>query len=232
MKESAEAITETCYACERLASTVEHCPPKSFFPEGQRHNLMTVGSCEQHNNDNSMDVEYVRNTLTTLWGVNNAGQELFESKTRGSLDRSPKLLTQTFSTMRPLIYEEQQVGVFRLDLDRLTRVFEACVRAVHYRDTQQKHLNWAIVMPRLGFDTPLPEHQKQNWTRLLEMMQAIPFAKKATANPSVFEYGGAQIQGQYLYCLFFYGSFIVYALQLTEEYAQLLSEKQSTKRSA
>ena len=46
---AAKSVTETCYACERPASTIEHCPPKSFFPSGQRQDLMTVPSCEEHN---------------------------------------------------------------------------------------------------------------------------------------------------------------------------------------
>jgi len=32
----------SCYMCERTATTREHVPPKSFFPEGYRTNLVTV----------------------------------------------------------------------------------------------------------------------------------------------------------------------------------------------
>jgi len=212
---------DTCYACERPASTVEHCPPKSFFPEGQRNHLMTVGSCEEHNNDNSKDVEYARDVLTTMWGVNSSGLELFESKTKKSFDRSPRLLTRTFGAMRAVVYEEQVVGATPHDLDRLNKVFNACVCAVHYHDTQQKHGTWGIVMPCFQFDPGVTEFKRENWTRLCEMLQAIPFAKKAVANPSVFEYGAAQLQGNYVYSVLFYGSFIVYAMQLTKERVSL-----------
>lgn len=208
--------TGTCYACERPASTVEHCPPKSFFPEGQRDHLLTVGSCAQHNNDNSKDVEYVRNVLTTLWGVGSSGLELFERKARRSLDRSPGLLTQTFSTMQTVFYEGQITGVFRLDINRLESVFEACARAVHYHDTRQKHTNWGIVMPRLLFNPEVPKMAREKWARLCEMLQDVRFVQGSVANPSVFEYGVAQLQGNYLYCFVFYQNFAVYALPLPD----------------
>ena len=152
-----KSVIETCYACERPASTIEHCPPKAFFPTGQRQNLMTVPSCEEHNNDYSKDVEYTRNAITTLWGVNTTGLDLFERKTKKSLDRSPGLLFQTFGTMQAAMYGEHVTGVYHLDIDRLEVVFAACVRAVHYRDTRRKHADWGIVMPRCVFDSNIPD---------------------------------------------------------------------------
>ena len=97
-------MPETCYACAAVACSVEHCPPLSFFPEGHRKDLITVPSCSDHNHVNSKDVEYTRNWLTTSWGVNTAGQNLFDGKTKKSFDRSPRLLNQTFGTMRTISY--------------------------------------------------------------------------------------------------------------------------------
>lgn len=209
----------TCYACERPASTVEHCPPKSFFPNGHRRNLMTVPSCEQHNNDNSKDVEYARNAITTMAGINTTGLELFERKTKKSLDHSPGLLFQTFSTMEPVIYGERVTGMYHLDIDRLELVFGACVRALHYRDTQRKHADWAIVMPRCVFDSKMPEQFVRNWSRLCSALQSIHFELKGTENRAVFEYGVALLKGKYVYLHVFYGSFLVYAFELSSEEA-------------
>jgi hypothetical protein len=214
-----KSVTDTCYACERPASTIEHCPPKAFFPNGQRQNLMTVPSCDEHNNDNSKDVEYARNAITTLWGVNTTGLELLERKTKKSLDRSPGLLFQPFRTMEPVMYGEHVTGVYHLDIDRLEVVFGACVRAVHYRDTRRKHADWSIVMPCCAFDSNVPEQFVQNWTRLCDALKSLQFERKGTANPSVFEYGVAQLQGKHVYLHVFYGSFLVYALELSKEAA-------------
>lgn len=213
--------TETCYACESPACTKEHCPPLSFFPEGQRDQLLTVPSCKQHNNDNSKDVEYVRNVLTILWGVNTSGVELFAGKVMRSLDRSPKLLTKTFSTMQTVFHEGQLTGAFKLDIDRLEKVFEACARAIHYHETRQKHTDWGIVMPRLFFNPEVPEAQRQNWLQLFEMLRKIGFERKPVANPKVFEYGRADIEGHSLYRFVFYESFVVDALPLMEEFRRV-----------
>ena len=45
--------------CQRRGTTREHIPPKSFFPKDQRNQLLTVKSCELHNNKKSSDDIYV-----------------------------------------------------------------------------------------------------------------------------------------------------------------------------
>jgi hypothetical protein len=85
-------MQDTCYMCERVADTREHAPPKCFFPVTLRTNLVTVPSCEEHNLDNSSDVEYVRNVLSTQHGSNAAAAEVFEATGRTS-----RLRTERFS---------------------------------------------------------------------------------------------------------------------------------------
>jgi len=175
-----------------------------------------VASCTEHNNDNSRDVEYVRNILTTLWGVGRFGLELFDGKTKRSFDRSPALLNQTFSTMQTVFYEGQVTGAFRLDINRLQSVFKACTRAIHYNNKRLKHANWGIVMPGLMFMPEVPQTPRQNWARLCEMLQQVRFVRGSVPNPSIFEYGVAELQGNYVYCFVYYENFIVYALPLVD----------------
>ena len=118
-----------------------------------------------------------------------------------------------------VMYGEHVTGVYHLDIDRLEVVFGACVRAVHYRDTRQKHADWGIVMPRCVFDFNVPEQFVQNWNRLCEALKSFQFERKGTANPSVFAYGVAQLEGKHVYLHVFYGSFLVYALELSKEAA-------------
>ena len=48
-------LPKICYWCgegvPKVSLTSEHVPPKCFFPKGYRNQLMTVPSCEKHNND-------------------------------------------------------------------------------------------------------------------------------------------------------------------------------------
>jgi len=80
-------MPETCYACDQPAPTREYTPPKSFFPESKRDQLITVPSCEAHNNDNSPDVEYVRNLLSFQYGTNEDGHSQFQGVVQRSLAR-------------------------------------------------------------------------------------------------------------------------------------------------
>ncbi|MGC7893659.1 hypothetical protein [Vibrio anguillarum] len=49
-----------CYYCGGEVTGVEHIPPRSFFPKGKRDKLITVDSCNVHNQEKSHDDEYVR----------------------------------------------------------------------------------------------------------------------------------------------------------------------------
>jgi hypothetical protein len=207
---------ETCYACDRTACTVEHCPPKSFFPNGKREQLMTVGSCPAHNNENSKDVEYTRNVLTSVWGVNTPGLDLFAGKVLRSLERSPGLLISTFGSMQTIAHEGQITGIFRIDTGRMGQVFESCAKAIHYRDTRNKHRNWAIIAPQLMFAEEVPDQVRSNWDQLIGGLRTISFTRKPVSNPEVFEYGTGLVEEHHFYCLFFYQAFVVYAAPLPD----------------
>ena len=53
----------SCYFCGNVATGVEHVPPKCFFPRGKRDNLITVPSCDAHNQEKSKEDEYIRAIL-------------------------------------------------------------------------------------------------------------------------------------------------------------------------
>ncbi len=56
----------TCYMCDQEKTSVDHAPPKGFFPNGLRDQLITVPACQLHNEDSSSDDEYTRNIITML----------------------------------------------------------------------------------------------------------------------------------------------------------------------
>lgn len=213
-------MLEACYACDAAATSVEHCPPQSFFPEGHRKDLITVPSCPDHNHANSKDVEYTRNWITTSWGANVTGQNLFERKTQKSFDRSPRLLNQTFGSMRTVRYKGEVTGAATCDTPRCKNVFEACARALHYHNTREKHEHWGIVLKNLEFDPAKSGVNKESWMDLLEMLQSANFSQLPTANPEVFQYGSVMADGgqQPIYCFVFYESFVVYALPLSDTF--------------
>lgn len=53
--------TTTCYHCASEGTSREHVPPKCLFPKGEEWpGLVTVPSCEKHNNGNSQADEYLK----------------------------------------------------------------------------------------------------------------------------------------------------------------------------
>jgi len=205
------AIGKLCYACTEPAKTREHYPPDSFFPAGNRVNLTTVPSCELHNNANSKDVEYVRNIITTVLGVNQVGESHFLDKSMRSLDRSPRLLNATFGDIRPVQVNGGTSGLFTVDVDRVKTVMEACVRAIHFAETAERLSAWEIVVPNLMFKDGVPQSTVNGWMQLLSMLGSVAYSLRSTSNPDVFEYGVAEIEGGHVYALRFYKAFQVYA---------------------
>lgn len=69
-----------CYFCGEPATTTEHVPPQSFFPEDDeargtslRRNLITVPSCNLHNNGKNEIDEKIRNIIGMILSRNSAG---------------------------------------------------------------------------------------------------------------------------------------------------------------
>ena len=71
-----------CYYqdCLLPPTTKEHIPPKAFFPDDQRDQLLTVKSCELHNNSKSHDDTYVLSQICLNASPANRAREIFEER--------------------------------------------------------------------------------------------------------------------------------------------------------
>jgi hypothetical protein len=205
--------SKQCYACTKPATTKEHAPPFSFFPAGQRTNLITVPSCPGHNNDSSKDVEYARNVISTMFGVNAIGQQLFAAKSIRSFDRSPALMYKTFADIRPVQLQGMMVGAFTVDTARIASVMRACITALHFRETGERASDWEIILPNLVFQGDVPAEQSGAWYGFLSMLRQIPFEVQTTSSPDVFEFAIAEIPGGRVYSFRFYKGFLVFAFR-------------------
>jgi hypothetical protein len=206
---------DTCYACDQPATTKEHAPPKSFFPEGRRRNLITVPSCAIHNCDNAPDVEYVRNAIASLAGLNETGELLIDTAKR-SFDHSPALFERTFRSF-VVRSPEEQVGTYKFDLKRVDTVMEAVVQALHYRDQGQKWGRWQVFVPSLGSESSLIHENADGSDKLRDLLSHIPYVDRCTAEPEVFMYGSHALDWGWVYRLTFYGGFLVNAWMLCED---------------
>src|SRR5215475_3583146 len=144
----------TCYMCSENGSTREHVPPLSFFPESHRRNLWTVRSCPEHNNDNALDVEYVRNTIALH--IANSGSAISAAQERviATFLHSPALFERTFRDRQDAVYNGDEVTVWRNDLERFQRVIKAIAYGVYFKIfRRQINKDWHIFSP--DHHTPL-----------------------------------------------------------------------------
>lgn len=79
-----------CYyqGCKRKGITKEHIPPRSFFPKGEKEQLLTVRSCEVHNNRKATDDQYVLAQVCMNASPSNRAREVFLKKIKPQLSHN------------------------------------------------------------------------------------------------------------------------------------------------
>ncbi|MBI2280747.1 MAG: hypothetical protein HYU68_08680 [Bacteroidetes bacterium] len=77
-----------CYfqGCTSIGVTKEHIPPKAFFPDNEKEQLLTVKSCTEHNNAKSKDDLYVLAQVCMNASPSNRAREIFLEKVKPQLD--------------------------------------------------------------------------------------------------------------------------------------------------
>ena len=87
--------SDPCYWCGGSANSDEHVPPKGIFPELKdiperdlRFNLLTVRSCEEHNQRKSNNDEYLMAVITPVLGNNEIAIKQTDTKIKRALERN------------------------------------------------------------------------------------------------------------------------------------------------
>lgn len=161
-------MTNTCYMCDRTASSVEHVPPKFLFPEEKdmpsgklmRRNLVTVPSCDEHNSQKSKDDEYLVYVLVACQGANDTGQEHFKTKIWRAIARRPALINMmlensTISFIRESGSDEwHETRRIELDEARFYGALEKVARAIYFHHWGEKSSGkvdvWPHFITRIG----------------------------------------------------------------------------------
>ncbi len=140
-----ELNTEICYVagCANPAGTVEHAPPRVFFPEQKdvgvnyRERLVTVPACEQHNTAFSKDDEYVAFIMHSHISTNKAAQKNFDTKILRAMERNRKLIDRFYKNAHFVWVLEngkyKRVARFDIDKTRVDRVLKRIASALYYK---------------------------------------------------------------------------------------------------
>lgn len=122
-----------CYLCGAEATTRDHVPPKTLFPEPRPSNLITVPACEQCNKAYSRDEEYFRNNLVAVSNYENAAP-VWET-VRRSYKRRPAIHADLLSRSFPLHVGRVKLFGLKFDRTRTNRILQKIARGLvfhHY----------------------------------------------------------------------------------------------------
>ena len=134
---------EYCYMCGMQATSDEHVPARCFFPKDElyRKQLITVPSCFKHNEDTSLDDEYVRNAISAEYSGNHIAFVQFKNKAMKSLARNPMMLFPYKEFQSP----KGPTAAFTIDRNRFDRVLRKIAYALFY-DLYKKPWNRRLMI--------------------------------------------------------------------------------------
>jgi len=192
--------TETCYKCNAPATSREHVPPISLFPEQKdfrgvdfRKNLITVPSCDLHNSKKSKDDEFLMASLAGVVGNNAIGFIQTHTKVKRAFERTgEKLLADVLKSSSPLTLHNKKGDTFPVlignpDIDRLKKCFEHIACGLYFLEYGQTFNGDCSIL--IGFIT----YTETNMEKLKTLCQKL-FAIQAVsspvkgANPEIFNY--------------------------------------------
>jgi hypothetical protein len=131
-------MQKLCYyqGCKNKASTKEHVPPKAFFPKNLRNQLITVSSCEKHNNEKSHDDQYVLAHICMNSSPKNRSQELFLEKVLPQLKHNGAALGKLISKdCKPV---DDGIVAYQVDVNRLDRFFNGLSYGIIYKTARKR----------------------------------------------------------------------------------------------
>ncbi len=131
-------MPDRCYFCGSPATSKEHVPPASLFPEDKdladgvkhRKNLITVPSCDAHNSQKSNDDEYLLLVLVHGYFNNQAGREHFNKKVVRALTRRPAMLLALYGNQTPVTVDAVPTVAVDIDRGRFNRALKQVCQAL------------------------------------------------------------------------------------------------------
>lgn len=123
----------TCYfqGCGEKGTTKEHIPPRSFFPDGEKEQLLTVRSCKKHNNEKSTDDLYVLAQICMNASPSNRAREVFLKKVAPQLDFNNDALRKKLAA--GAVQLPGGAVQYKVDVARLDEFFTALSCGIIYK---------------------------------------------------------------------------------------------------
>jgi hypothetical protein len=198
------ALPDLCYACDAPATSREHAPPRCLFPKPSdfgganlRRNLISVASCDEHNQSKRRDDEHLWYTIAMNAASGPFGRMVFNKGIMRAIRRRPALAHQMVQNHIRVVLVDQGAGrqqtsiAIRADWDRLLNSFELIARGLHLYHFGTRNLLPAKTIAEFQLHIEGPERNEQN--RLMQRMvhgldQLFHGQPMHGDNPRVFAY--------------------------------------------
>ncbi len=195
MNEGANMGKNTCYMCEREAISVEHVPPKCFFPEKKdlpegtdyRVNLITVPACEEHNAAKSKNDEYLLALIASQMENSEVAAGHFSRKILRALEHSKGLRKRLTNGARKTKIGNEHLLALKIDRNSFYDGLAKMVRGIYFHSFEQRLLTPVqIHCPQMWDENIAPDKHVR---RLCDIWyKAIAREPVHGMNPEVFSY--------------------------------------------
>lgn len=207
-------MNKQCYICGLKAESKEHAPARCYFPDDSAYkkNLITVPSCKQHNENTSLDDEYVRNIIAMSFGTNPIAFNQFIAKTIESFIQSPGLLHTTTRNKKKVIVDNKDSFAFEIDRLRFNKVLRKISYALFFYVNKQPWNRELIVLTKNLYGENM---QMDEFGELIsEFEKHLPTENYSGHNPQVFKYAfgetGSNDPNECILRMIFYEGFHVW----------------------
>jgi hypothetical protein len=159
--------------CDLAAETVEHVPPKCFFPHvrdlpagsiSMRKSLITVPSCAAHNMSKSNEDEFLLYALSLNVVNNEVALAQYLSKLQRAIKRKPDLYADISKDGASVIAVDSRgnaMTALRVNMDnrRLHNAFDHIARGIYFHHYKDRFVG----VLKLIHDLVVPINQKISW---------------------------------------------------------------------
>jgi hypothetical protein len=194
------SLVRLCYMCNSVSTTDDHVPPKCIFPERKdsgdldyRINLITIPSCEAHNNRVSGDDQAFFTVVSIHLQNNLSIQEIQKQKILRTFRRDRKLWKRFIGHNRNyLVKTPEGLAVLTiLDTEIQDGFFRSCdkiARGLFYHRHKFQWRDEVLVVPlNLAGNNPTNSYRLQrDLAKRLSNVCSSADLKKRGQNPEVF----------------------------------------------
>jgi hypothetical protein len=191
---------ETCYMCDSPPTSVEHVPPRCFFPEEKdlpagvnyRKGLITVPCCEVHNSDKSKDDVYLLAVIAAFYANNQPSKDHYGTKILRALQKSTGFAHCILTGREQVSLGRETTTALNVDINRFQRGLTSMARGRYFYTygTRCPHPVQVHTIALRGADKQPRDDVAELINTVRPLLSTAPLLGE---NPDIFQYQIMQV---------------------------------------